>query len=184
MHASGGAPREPAGEAALLRRARAGDQDAFAALVRPHLRMLHAVCYRITGDEGTAEDASQAALLAAWRHLARFQGRSRFSTWLHQIAHNAALAEIRKRTPEPVGAGEELPFASSRPGPEERVVARLAVQDALDRIPPDFRAALVLREYADLSYAEIAAATGIRVETVKTRINRARRAMAKLIGEA
>jgi RNA polymerase sigma-70 factor (ECF subfamily) len=144
--------------------------------------MLHTACYRITGNDATAEDATQAALLAAWRHMGRFEGRARFSTWLYQIAHNAALAEIRKRAPEPIGAAEELP-AGTRRGPEEGAVTKLSVQDALGRIPPDFRAALVLREYGGLSYEEIAAATGIRVETVKTRIARARQAMARLMGD-
>jgi RNA polymerase sigma-70 factor (ECF subfamily) len=163
-------------------RARGGDEHAFAALVRPHMRTLHTVSYRITGSDTAAEDAVQAALLAAWRHLDRFEGRSRFSTWLYQITHNAALAEARKRVPEPIGAGQELP-GGARPGFQDDVVMRLSLQDALARIPPDFRAALVLREYGGLSYAEIAAATGIRVETVKTRIARGRQAVARLLGE-
>lgn len=182
MDATGGSRGGAAGEAALVARARAGDEAAFAALVRPHLRLLHTVCRRITGDEHTAEDATQAALLAAWRHLDRFEGRARISTWLYQIAHNAALAELRRRTPEPAGAGAELPGQGSARGPEDQVLARMSVQQALALLPPDFRAALVLREYAGLSYAEIAEAEGIRVETVKTRILRARRAVAKELG--
>lgn len=182
MDATGARRRSPAQEAALLERARAGDQVAFGDLVRPHLRRLHTVCFRITGDQAGAEDATQTALLAAWRHLDRFERRARFSTWLYQIAHNAALAEIRRRTPEPVGAGDELPITARR-GPEDDVVARLSVQAALAQIPPAFRAALVLREYCGLSYAEIAAAEGIRVETVKTRIARGRQAVARLLGE-
>lgn len=182
MDATAGLRRDPAPDAALLRRARDGDQAAFGALVRPHLRMLHRLCFRITGDEQTSEDATQAALLAAWRHIARFEGRSSFSTWLYQIAHNAALAELRRRVPEPAGAGDELPLGARR-GPEDDVVTRLSVQAALARVPPDFRAALVLREYGGLSYAEIAAATGIRVETVKTRIARARAAVARHLSD-
>ena len=177
MDATAGAGRVPGDEAALLGRARAGDQTAFGELVRPQLRTVHAVCYRITGHAETAEDATQATLVAAWRHIGRFEGRARFSTWLYQIAHNAALAEVRRRVPDPAGAGDELPVGARR-GPEEEVVTRLTVQAALARVPPDFRAALVLREYGGLSYAEIAAATGVRVETVKTRIARARKAVA------
>jgi RNA polymerase sigma-70 factor (ECF subfamily) len=182
VDATGGGGPSPADEAALVTRAKAGDSDAFAALVRPHLRTLHNVCYRITGNDSTAEDATQAALLAAWRYIGRFERRARFSTWLYQIAHNAALAETRKRVPEPLGAGDELP-AGHRRGPEEGIVTKLSVQDALGRIPPDFRAAVVLREYGGLSYEEIAAATGIRVETVKTRIARGRQAVARLLRE-
>ncbi len=169
-------------EARLIGAARGGDQRAFAALVEPHRSMLISVCYRIVGEEGAAEDALQEALLAAWRHLDRFQGRSKFSTWLYRIAHNAALASARRRVPEPVDDESGVPAGGAS---VDDVVADVrSVRWALSRIPPDFRAALVLREYADMTYEEIAEAQGIKVETVKTRIARARRALAVLLADA
>ena len=173
--------REP--EAALVSRASTGDEQAFASLVRPHMQKLHAVCYRIAGDNATAEDALQNALIAAWRNMARFEGRAKFSTWLYQIAHNAALAEVRRRPAAiPVDSFDIGVTAVAR-GPEDEVTTRSAVQHALARIPPDFRAALVLREFAGMSYQEIAEAQGIRVETVKTRISRGRQALARLLSQ-
>src|SRR5690606_32613758 len=91
-----------ADEATLLGWAKAGDERAFAALVEPHGRKVRAVCTRIAPDEQLAQDAAQDALLAAWRNIARFEGRARFSTWLCQIAHNAALAVVRGLKAEPV----------------------------------------------------------------------------------
>lgn len=166
-------------ELGLLALARAGDQRAFAALVEPHKSMLTAVCYRIVGDDGGAEDALQETLIAAWRHLDRFQGRSKFSTWLFRIAHNAALASARKSVPEPIDTIDR--GAGSGPSIADTVSDVRSVRWALARIPPDFRAALVLREFCDMSYEEIASAQGIKVQTVKTRIARARQALALLL---
>lgn len=172
------------GEQLLIDKARGGDQRAFAALVEPHRAMLTGVCFRIVGDEGLAQDAVQDTLLAAWRHLDRFQSRAKFSTWLYRIAHNAALAQARRSRPEPVEAIEVVDRRTARDAPlDDTVSAVRSVRWALARIPPDFRAALVLREFCDLSYQEIADTQGIRVETVKTRIARARQAMALLLAD-
>lgn len=172
-----------ANEADLVAWAKTGDEAAFAELVERSRKRLFSVCLRITGDEHSARDASQNALLDAWRALPRFEGRSTFSTWLCQIGSRASLALVGRRradpvadVPEPVG-----PFSADL---EESVAAVSAVRWALDKLPPDFRTALVLREYADMSYQEIAEAQGVRVETVKTRIVRARRAVARVLEAA
>jgi RNA polymerase sigma-70 factor (ECF subfamily) len=170
-----------ADEADLVAWAQEGDERAFEALVTPQRGILLTVCGRICGNDQDALDAVQVALLAAWQHLGAFRGGSKFSTWLYRIAHNAALAHLRRRIPEPVG-DLPLPLAAG-PGIESQVSDVQAVRWALARIPPDFRAALVLREYADLTYEEIAAVQRIRVETVKTRIARARQAMARLLSD-
>ena len=137
--------------------------------------MVSAVCRRITTSPFDAEDAVQEALLAAWRHLGSFRGSAKFSTWLFRVAYNAALAIARARIPEPVDAGPIDLIGDT--AESNRVVTVQSVRWALARIPPDFRAALVLREYFDLSYEEIASLEGIKVATVKTRINRARKAL-------
>ena len=163
--------------------AQEGDERAFAELVERSRKRLFSVCVRITGDEHSARDAAQNALLDAWRALPRFEGRASFSTWLCQIGSRAALAVVSRRradpvadVPEPVG-----PFSADL---EESVTAVSSVRWALDKLPPDFRTALVLREYADMSYQEIAEAQGVKVETVKTRIARARRAVAQVLEAA
>jgi RNA polymerase sigma factor (sigma-70 family) len=163
-----------------VRRAADGDAQAFAVLVAEHRDRAWAVCLRITGHRHDAEDALQDALAAAWRNLGGYRGDARFATWLHRIAANAALrvAGMRREVavdelPEP--AGSEF---------EPDVVDRDAVTAALALLPPEFRSALVLREYADLSYAEIAEAQGVGIQTVKSRLNRGRRAMAALLLDA
>ncbi len=174
-----------ADEAVLLRWAVAGDDRAFAALVEPHGRKLRAVCLRIAADEQLAQDAAQDALLAAWRNIASFEGRARFSTWLCQIAHNAALAMVRRQQADPVDdiaaqRGTQVAKAHAAMG-SDTVDDVHAVRWALGKLPPDFRAALVLREYGGLSYQEIADAQDIALDTVKSRISRARQGMALLL---
>lgn len=162
--------------------ARGGDGEAFRALVTPYNRLLRSVCARIVGTEADVDDAVQLALSAAWQHLDKFEGRSAFSTWLYRIAHNASLSLVRKRVPDPMG--DNMPEVVSRDAaPDSQVSDRDAVRWALERIPPDFRAALVLYEYGNLTYLEIAEVQGIKVETVKTRIARARQALAHLLAD-
>ncbi len=172
-----------ASEADLVARAQAGDDRAFAVLVERSRRRLFSVCVRITGDEHSAHDAAQNALLDAWRALPRFEGRASFSTWLCQIGSRASLAVVAKRRADPMAEVPE-PDGPFRSDIEDTVSAVSSVRWALAKLPPDFRTALVLREYADMSYQEIAESEGIRVETVKTRIARARRAVAELLASA
>src|SRR5579859_3314631 len=81
----------------LLTAAREGDQDAFAGLIDPYRRELHAHCYRMLGSAADAEDALQDTLLRAWRGLPRFEGRSSVRSWLYKIATNACLRAIERR---------------------------------------------------------------------------------------
>lgn len=168
-------------ERALVTRARAGDDAAFAALVESSKARVWSICLRITGNHSDAEDALQDALSAAWQHLARFRDDARFSTWLYRIASNASLAVVRRRrdTPSEVDPGW-LVMDDPTSGYDD--IDR--VQRALATVPETFRAALVLREYGALTYEEIAAATGVGVQTVKSRLNRARAAVsAALAGD-
>lgn len=164
----------------LLERARTGDQNAFAELVGRYRGRTWAVCLRITGNQHDAEDALQNALTAAWQNLDKFRGDAKFSTWIHRIAANAALAVIRKRRDMP-DENIDTNLASSAPRIDERVVVVEAVQDALTKLPETFREAIVLREYAELTYSDIAAHQGVPVQTVKSRINRARTQLREIL---
>jgi RNA polymerase sigma-70 factor (ECF subfamily) len=141
---------------------------------------MEVVCRRITGNDQDALDACQEALIKAWRAIGRFEGRSKFVAWLCAIATNSAIGVMRKRRPQPIG--DDLEVVSLR-DPADSVCDRSSVDWALSKLPPQFRAALVLREYADLSYEEIASVLGIPVNTVKSQISRARQALRHLLLE-
>lgn len=157
--------------------ARTGDRQATDRLLRDHQARIHAVCRRITGNDADALDATQDAMIAVVRGLPRFDGRSRFSTWVYRVATNTCLDELRRRRRRPVvglpehddmGADEhEAPIA-------DRVVDRMLVDRALAGLPEDFRAAVVLRDLCQLDYAEIAEVLEIPPGTVRSRIARGR----------
>ncbi|GAA0798591.1 RNA polymerase sigma factor [Spirilliplanes yamanashiensis] len=181
-------PEQPAppdaAESRLVDRARRGEAAAFERLVGDHAQRTWAVCYRITGNAHDAEDALQDALIAAWQNLPRFRGDSRFGTWLHRIAANASLAVVRRRRDVVM---DELPTARAEAAMTdhyERLAESDRIEAALRTLPEDFRVALVLREFGDLSYQEIATHQGVGVQTVKSRLNRARSAMAVALGRA
>ena len=170
-----------ADEEELLARARDGDAAAFALLLAPHRGRLWSVCVRITGNHHDAEDALQDALTAAWLHLDRFRADARLGTWLYRIAANAALGVVRRRRDVPhedisVAFGSAPEHASSDHA--SRVADGTLVRAAIAGLPEPFREALVLREIADLTYEEIAAHQGVGVQTVKSRLSRARSALA------
>lgn len=157
----------------LVARAQSGDQRAFAALVEGCYPQLWAVCLRITGHHHDAEDALQNALTAAWQNIDRFDQRAQFSTWAHRIATNAALALLRKRRDVPQDdLGADL-VAQEKPL-DAAIVDRSVVGQALAQLQPDFRQAIILREYGQLSYDAIATIQHVPIQTVKSRISRAR----------
>ncbi|WP_409239115.1 RNA polymerase sigma factor [Streptomyces sp. PA5.6] len=175
------APRMSDGE--LVTRCRSGDREAFAALAARHRAKVYAVCLRVTGNPEDAADAVQETLTRTWRGLVGFHGTARFSTWLYRITVNAALAEVERRAARPRPAGLDMPDETyDVPAVAERVVTTLSVQAALDRVPPEFRAAIVLRECLQCSYAEVGDILGIPLNTVKSRISRARQALLVLLG--
>lgn len=176
---------EEASNVALIERARRGDARAFEDLVRASERALYRHAARIVGAGGDAEDVVQDALLSAWRSMSSFQGTS-FRAWMFRIVTNRALDRVRarKRRPElpldppdddsdltwaePAAAGPELAdLASSRE-------AVAIVDRALEDVPEEQRAALLLRDVEGFSYEEIAVITAAEIGTVKSRIHRAR----------
>lgn len=172
----------------MILRARNGDQDAFTQLVTAHRNQIWAVSLQITGNQHDAEDALQTTLIAAWRHLDRFRGESRFGTWMHRIAANNALAVVRKRgsrtdltdftdSEQPVQLVDDV----HAPSFDERLATQDALRDALGQLSESLREAVVLREFGDLTYADIAEHQGVGVQTVKSRLNRARTQLAELM---
>lgn len=138
----------------------------------------------MTGNDHDAADATQEALVAIVRGLPRFDGRSAFSTWVHRVATNACLDEMRRRKRRPVAA-DDMAGDESVPhdrGVADEVAGRIDIDRALRRLPDDFRAAVVLRDLSGLDYAEIAEVLGIPAGTVKSRIARGRAMLADLLG--
>lgn len=172
----------------LVTAAQAGDRRALDTLLRRHYDRVHAVCRRIAGSSRDADDAAQEAMISIVRGLPRFDGRAQFSTWAYRIATNAALDELRRRKRRPalhvVGEEGDVPEPTDPLADRQvtGIVDRLAIDAALDTLPEEFRAAVVLRDVADLDYAEIAEALGVPVGTVKSRIARGRNQLVTLLG--
>ena len=158
-------------------------------LLRRHFDRVHAVCRRIAGGSRDADDAAQEAMIRVVRSLDRFDGRSTFGTWVYRIATNAALDELRKRSRRPLLHGPDhddgLRAEPADPLADREVEAsadRLAIDAALAELPLEFRLPVVMRDVADLDYAEIAAALDVPVGTVKSRIARGRRLLVERLG--
>ena len=166
-------PEEPA----LLAKAKQGDQRAFNELLRPYRDRLWAVCLRTTGNRTDAEDALQDALIAIWQNLPKFRGEASIGTWAFRIASNASIALLRKR--REVNVDDELSDAifdgSDESDHAEDHAVRDRVQRALETLSEDFRVAIVLREYGDYTYEQIAEYQQVPVQTVRSRLNRARK---------
>jgi len=190
----------------LIARARAGDGQAFGELVEPYRRELQVHCYRILGSAADAEDALQEMLLAAWRGLGAFEGRSSIRTWLYRVATSRCLNALRSASrrppmdwplpevdpPEPTRLGEVVwlePYpdilleglADSAPGPEARYEATeaisLAFVTALQLLPPRQRAVLILRDVMGFHASETASILGTTQESVTSALKRARAAL-------
>ncbi|MCY3850881.1 MAG: sigma-70 family RNA polymerase sigma factor [Acidimicrobiaceae bacterium] len=169
-------------DSTLITAAQRGDRQALDQLLRKHQSRIHAVCRRIAGNDADALDAAQEALIAIVKGLPRFDGRSKFSTWVYRIATNACIDELRRRRRQPTPGLPEyeqanpVPMAASTPrDPAETVTARIDIDRGLEQLPQEFRTAVVLRDVAGLNYNEIAEVLDIAPGTVRSRIARGRR---------
>ncbi len=173
---------------ALVAQAQAGERAALDELLRRHYDRIYAICRRIAGNDADAADATQEALLAIVRGLAKFDNRAAFSTWSYRVATNACLDELRrrKRRPTPALVDEHDGWADQNtddhaPAFDEQLVVRDEVQAALNQLPEEFRAPVVLRDCAGFDYAEIAETLEIPPGTVRSRIARGRTKLAELM---
>ena len=176
-------------ERVLVARARSGDRSAFEELVRLHADQLHGVVERLCASQHEAEEATQEAFLRAWRAIGRFDGRSRFFTWLYRIGVNEAMrgAGSAARRLQAVSL-EESPVEPPEPcdGPEARALRRelhADLESSLRALPVEHRAPLVLRDVEGLSTAESAQILGISEAAFKSRLHRARLAVRHAVEE-
>lgn len=177
-----------------LEQARQGNMDAFAELFEPLRPKVHAVACRLVGPQD-AEDIVMDTFLKAWQALPGFRGEASLHTWLVRIARNRCLDVIRSRRAQPLkfemdapAPGGEAPVQIHDPGqatPAELAANRLdtrTAKTALAALDDVHREALLLRYEDGLSYAEIAAAQGVRIGTVMSRLFHARRKLARAMG--
>jgi RNA polymerase sigma-70 factor, ECF subfamily len=177
-------------EGELIRRARGGDQDAFAELVAANSEPVYGALRRFGLDHGEADEVAQEVFLRAWRGLPGFQQRARLSTWLYRIAFNEAQRRLSRRGPPTIEPEAEAgdPIASLADAPEREPEAR-ALDRELDRVldrqlmalPPDWRAAVILRDIEGLSTDEAAAVVGVRPAAFKSRLHRGRMRLRELL---
>ena len=178
-----------ADESALIHRFQQGDQAAAEAIFRLYHPMVHALAARMLGDHAEVEDAVQEAFIRAFRGLKNFRGESSLKTWLYRVATNVCLTyaeRLKRQQPlesldEPLGEdGAETKgskIQSSAPLPEETLLGselEAKIRSALDKLSPEFRTVLILRDIEGLSYEEVAESTGVNLGTVKSRLARAR----------
>jgi RNA polymerase sigma-70 factor (ECF subfamily) len=169
--------------APVIERARRGDQEAFAAVLRHYDPGLRALAYRLLGDRDLMDDALQEAYVKAFRALPCFRGESRLGTWLYRIAYNACLDELRRSR-----GTEELPLEAevpSRAGDPADVAARSRdLAGALAALPSEERTAVLLVDAQGFDYRESARILGIPEGTVASRLNRARASLRIALGSA
>jgi RNA polymerase sigma-70 factor, ECF subfamily len=180
-------------EAGLIARILAGEKELFHELISPYERMVYMTVFAIVRNETDAEDGAQDAMVNAYRHLRKFRGESKFSTWLATIAMNEGRQKLRKLkraredsldepvqgeeqeiTPAPLTDWREIPLEAL-----ERKELREALRDAVAQLPGIYRQIFTFRDLEGMNVAETAAALGINENMVKVRLHRARMMLQK-----
>ena len=187
-HPAGLAEREPAGEEALIDRARRGDVDAFELLYRTHSGRVHALCLRLAGEPTEARELVQDTFIHAWEALPRFRGESSLTTWLHRIAVNALLERSRRdrrRTSRVSLAEDEGDEESAVEGggfvaPAD-VATAIDLERAIAALPPGVRRAFVLHEVEGYTHEEVAGMTGLATGTLRAQLHRARQLLIRAL---
>ena len=168
----------------LVRRAQAGDEVAFRDLYRAHAGRVYAVCLRMAGERGAAEELTQDVFVRAWERLRTFRGDSAFNTWLHRLAVNVVLMERRSRIRrEQRVAPAADPAVLERPGAAPPVGLSLDLEQAIAGLPQGAREVFVLHDVEGYRHAEIAELLGIAEGTSKAQLFRARRLLRQALNK-
>lgn len=173
-------------EQVWLEQARRGDKNAFGQLIEAYQGPVYNLAYRMLGNSGEAEEAAQEAFIRAYTRLDSYDPAHKFSTWLLSITSNYCIDQIRKRRAVFLSIDEPLPphpalHSDNNKGPEAQYLAQereQMVQSLMSALPEEYRQAVVLRYWYDMSYEEIAEAQQTSVSAVKSRLFRARRILA------
>jgi len=178
-------------EAAAIERAKQGDAEAFETLYDLHKRRVYSLCLRMTANAAMAEDLTQEAFLQLFRKIGTFRGESAFSTWLHRMAVNVVLMQLRKKglpltplddtmptqedSPKKEPGGEDLRLAGS--------IDRLRLEDAVGALPPGYRTVFVLHDVEGYEHNEIAEMVGCSIGNSKSQLHKARMKLRELLHE-
>jgi RNA polymerase sigma-70 factor (ECF subfamily) len=180
------APLHDAPEVDLIANAMHGDSESFGELYRRHSRRIFYLCYRMVNDTDLAEDLTQEAFVHAFRRLSTFRQESRFTTWMHRIAVNTVLMFIRKRNSsirecplDPAfGSEEEMHFEGQTYGKADDTLSmttdRVALQRAIEDLPPGYRLMLILHDIHGYEHQEIAEIFGCTTGNTKSQLHKAR----------
>lgn len=175
----------------LLKRCLAGENSAWEALLRAHTRKIYNLCYRFTGRTEEAEDLTQEVFVKVFQTLRSYDAsQGTFATWLNRVSRNHLVDHYRrtKHDRQTSSIDEQLGTLEEKPSPEIEPVGHLearerteTLQRGLNKLSPDLREAVVLRDLHDLSYQEIAQVLGVPQGTVKSRVNRGRLELARVL---
>ena len=176
-------------EAEAIERAKQGDAAAFEVLYNLHKRRVYSLCLRMTTNTAEAEDLTQEAFLQLFRKIGTFRGESAFSTWLHRMAVNVVLMQLRKKGLQVVPLDDENEGEEETPkkdyGAQDNVLAgsldRLQLKNAIDRLPPGYRSIFVLHDVEGFEHNEIAEMVGCSIGNSKSQLHKARMKLRELL---
>jgi RNA polymerase sigma-70 factor, ECF subfamily len=180
---------EKLSEAEAIERAKQGDAAAFEVLYNLHKRRVYSLCLRMTTNTAEAEDLTQEAFLQLFRKIGTFRGESAFSTWLHRMAVNVVLMQLRKKGLQVVPLDDENEGEEETPkkdyGAQDNVLAgsidRLQLKNAIDRLPPGYRSIFVLHDVEGFEHNEIADMVGCSIGNSKSQLHKARMKLRELL---
>jgi RNA polymerase sigma-70 factor (ECF subfamily) len=178
-------------DAKLVERCLAGDDSAWEELVKTHTRRVYSICYRFTGAGGEAQDITQEVFLRIFQTLKSFRaGEGSFTVWLTRLTRNLLIDHYRRGKMQRMSDSldDQLPVLEERSSQSSRADALLAgrqaseiLQAALQKLSPELRETVVLRDLEEMDYREIAAVLRVPEGTVKSRLNRGRAELAKIL---
>jgi RNA polymerase sigma-70 factor (ECF subfamily) len=178
-------------DAQLVERCMAGEESAWEDLVKTHTRRVYAICYRFTGKDSEAQDLTQDVFLRVFRSLGSFRaGQGSFVVWLTRLTRNLLIDHYRRTKMERAtdSIEEQLPVLEERTALESRAEGMLAgreagevLQGALAHLSPELRETVILRDLEELEYREIAQVLNVPEGTVKSRLNRGRAELARIL---
>ena len=176
-------------EAEAIERAKQGDASAFQVLYNLHKRRVYSLCLRMTANTAAAEDLTQEAFLQLFRKIGTFRGESAFSTWLHRMAVNVVLMQLRKKglnvvpLEETMEGEEEAP--KKEPGADDARLAgsidRLQLENAIGELPPGYRMIFLLHDVQGYEHNEIADMVGCSIGNSKSQLHKARMKLRDLL---